>query len=130
MATLKWNDSLSVGNRQIDDDHKHLFALLGRLQDAMKVGQANAVLAEILDELVRYTAQHFRREEQHMQRIGYADYAAHKGEHDRLIAEVTELQARFKNGSITLSLSVYQFLNEWLNKHIMTSDAALAKALG
>lgn len=129
MAILKWNESLSVGNRQIDDDHKHLFMLLDKLQDAMRQGKANAVLAGILDELVQYTSGHFRREEQFMQRIAYADYAAHKAEHDKLIAEVSELQGRMQRGALTLSLSVNQFLSDWLNSHIMSSDIKLAKAL-
>lgn len=126
---MKWDDSLSVGNPQIDDDHKHLFALLDKLQDAMKQGKANAVLASILDELVQYTVWHFRREEQFMQRIRYADFAAHKAEHDKLIAEVNDLQQRMQRGALTLSLSVNQFLSDWLNSHIRSSDIKLAKAL-
>lgn len=129
MAILKWSDSLSVGNRQIDDDHKHLFGLLDKLQDAMKQGKANTVISNIMDELVQYTVSHFRREEQFMQRIAYPDFVAHKSEHDKLIAEVSDLQVRLKNGSLTLSLSVNQFLSDWLNRHIMNSDTKLAKAL-
>lgn len=129
MATLSWSSALSVGNRQIDDDHKRLFELMDSLHDAMRVGKANTVLAPILNELVSYTIEHFRREEQYMKRIGYADYADHKAEHDRFVAEVGELQTRFQGGSITLSLSLNQFLGGWLRRHIMERDVELAKAL-
>lgn len=129
MALVKWDDALSVGNKAIDDDHRKLFEILDKLQQAMRVGKANAVLGDILDELVRYTVTHFQREEQYMRRIGYAGYVAHKAEHDRLISEVQDLQLRFRNGALTLSISINQFLSEWLSKHIMTLDKALASEL-
>lgn len=129
MATVQWSETLSVGNAQIDDDHRQLFRLLDRLQLAMKQGKANTVMGGILDELVGYTVTHFQREEQFMRRIGYADFAAHKAEHDKLIAQVQDLQARFKSGAITLSISTHQFLGDWLNSHIMQSDMKLARAL-
>lgn len=129
MPVVRWSDALSVGNRQIDDDHRHLFALLDKLQDAMRQGKAKAVLADILDELVRYTRQHFSREEDYMLRIGYADYKLHKAEHDRLMAEVGELQKRFNAGALTLSITLNEFLGNWLNTHIMSSDVKLVAAL-
>lgn len=112
----------------IDTDHKHLIDLVNKLYEAMSGGKGNAVLGGILEELISYTASHFGREERLMQQIRYADFAAHKAEHDKLVKEVTELQQSFRSGAITLSSKVYVFLTEWLNKHIKSNDKLLGKA--
>ncbi len=129
MAYFNWTDELSVGNIQIDSDHKQLVNLVNKLYDAMKAGQGNSVLGGILDELIKYTASHFKREEMFMQQIGFSDLAAHKLEHTKLVNEVLELQTRFKAGSTTLSVSVFNFLGDWLRTHIKSRDAKLGLAL-
>lgn len=133
MAAFKWTEDLSVGNSMIDKDHVHLFELVNKLYEAMSGGKGNAILGEILDELISYTVSHFGREERLMQQINYADYSKHKSEHDKLVAEVSELKRSFHAGAVTLSSKVYMFLTDWLNKHIKASDKLLglaAKAAG
>ncbi|MFA9438446.1 bacteriohemerythrin [Uliginosibacterium sp. sgz301328] len=129
MAVVRWSEDLRVGNRAIDDDHQALFEMLDRLHDAMRVGQGSSAVGPVLQELVRYTEMHFRREEHYMRQIGYAGYAAHKAEHDRLIREVRELQARCTSGAVTMSLKVHTFLTDWLRNHIMAMDKQLASEI-
>ena len=64
-----------------------------------------------------------------MLHINYADYLPHKAEHERLVREVKDLQARFKSGSITITVSVSNFLSDWLVKHIQGLDMKLAREL-
>lgn len=129
MAYFNWTNDLSVGNAQIDSDHKQLVDLVNKLHDAMKAGKGNTVLGDILAELIQYTASHFKREEMLMQKISYTEYAEHKAEHTKLVAEVLELQARFKSGTSTLSVSVFNFLSDWLRTHIKSRDAKLGLAI-
>ncbi|WP_263771292.1 bacteriohemerythrin [Propionivibrio soli] len=128
MAGFKWTDDLSVGNTMIDNDHQHLFALVNKLYEAMSSGKGNAVLGEILDELITYTKSHFGREERLMQQLSYPEYSGHKAEHDKLVSEVSELERSFQAGAMTLSSKVYMFLNDWLNTHIKARDKLLGQA--
>lgn len=125
-----WTSDLGVGHAHIDDEHKQLYQLLNRLYQSVQAGDANAVLGDILTELVSCTLNHFRREEELMQRIHYAGYAEHKGAHDILIREIRALQQRFYGGSITLSPEVFNFLRDWLQNHIKTYDVKLSAVLG
>lgn len=125
----QWTTDLAVGYAHIDNDHKHLFELVNQLFNGMKAGQANAVLGGIIRELVDYTTTHFRREEDLMQQMRYADYVEHKRAHEQLIREVKALEMRFNGGSITLSLDVFNFLQDWLANHIKTHDRKLGAAL-
>ncbi|MBS1209630.1 MAG: bacteriohemerythrin [Proteobacteria bacterium] len=129
MAFFNWSDDLATGDPRIDADHKHLIDLVNALYDAMKSGKGNDVLKKTLDELIQYTSSHFRREELLMQQIRYPDADSHKAEHVKLVAEVLDLQSRFESGAATLSVSVFNFLADWLRTHIKGRDVYLGKAL-
>lgn len=124
-----WTQDLAVGYTHIDNDHKQLFELVNRLFEGMKAGRANSILGAIIRELVDYTVNHFRREEDLMQQMAYAGYPEHKRAHDQLVREVRALEERFRAGSITLSLDVFNFLQDWLSDHIKTHDRKLGAAL-
>ena len=129
MALFLWNDDLSVGNTFIDGDHQKLVKLVNDFHDAMEQGRGNDVIGKVLNNLVIYTKEHFKREETEMQGIKYPRYLAHKLEHDKLIKEVAELQAGFSSGKSMLTIKVSKFLRDWLLTHIMQTDKLLADAL-
>lgn len=129
MRLVQWSDALSVGDVQIDADHRELFSLLEQLRLAVRAGQPEAMALGILSELVRSTEAHFRLEEQFMHRIEFGELPAHKAEHYKLLAQVRELHTKLVQGDLVLSLSVFQFLYGWLARHIETRDKALAAAL-
>jgi len=129
MAYFSWSEDLRVGNSFIDSDHQKLIKLVAQLHEAMAEGHGKDVLGKTLAELIRYTQEHFKREEDHMLRMRYPGYAAHKQEHDRLMREVLDLQTRFNAGNGMLSVQVSGFLRNWLVQHIMKSDMELASAI-
>ena len=129
MALFLWSEELSVTSGFIDSDHKKLIKLVNDFHDAMEQGRGNDVIGKVLNNLVIYTKEHFQREETEMQRIKYRSYDAHRMEHDKLIAEVTELQNSFSSGKLMLTIKVSKFLRDWLRTHIMQTDKLLADAL-
>ena len=84
MPLMEWNDKLSVGVAQFDNEHKKLVAMVNELFDAVQGGHGKEALGKILDGLIAYTKTHFANEERYFQQHGYADYAQHKAEHDAL----------------------------------------------
>ena len=129
MTYFAWNDDLKVGNTFIDNDHQKLIVLVNQLHDAMAQGHGKEVLGKTLSELIKYTQEHFKREEDHMRQIAYPGYGAHKQEHDKLIKEVVDLQDKFNAGNGMLSVQVSSFLRGWLVNHIMKVDKDLAVAI-
>ena len=129
MAYFSLSDDLKVGNSFIDSDHEKLVALVNQLHDAMGKGHGKDILGKILNELIHYTREHFKREEDQMRKIGYAGFSEHKDEHDKLIKEVVALQAKFISGNGMLSVQVSGFLRSWLVNHIMGTDKKFADAL-
>lgn len=129
MALIEWNSELEVGHTFIDHDHKKLVKMVNDFHNAMEQGRGNDVIGKVLHNLVIYTKEHFSREEAEMQRIKYPKYLTHKQEHDKLIAQVAELQGSFSSGKSMLTIQVSKFLKDWLRTHIMQTDKLLATAL-
>jgi len=122
MALMAWSPAFSVKVQKFDDQHKKLVDLVNQLHDAMKAGEGNTMLGVVLQSLIAYTASHFADEEKMMQTHAYPEYAKHKGEHEKLVKQVLELQQKFQAGSAMLTMSVMSFLKDWLVNHIQGED--------
>jgi hemerythrin len=122
MAFFTWSENFSVGVREMDAQHQKLVAMVNQLHDAMAVGKGNEMIGPILTGLVDYTKSHFAAEERLMSAHGYPTLPAHKVEHENLVKQVGEIVAKFKAGKTMISVSVMNFLRDWLMGHIKGSD--------
>ncbi len=129
MPLIQWNDSLSVGVRTIDAQHRKLVETLNELHDAMLGGQARQITGPILEKLLQYTRDHFSAEEAMMATAGYAGINEHKLRHIDLTRQVEGYIARFQSGEITLNLHLMHFLRDWLTQHIQHEDRSYAPAM-
>nr|CRH05795.1 Putative methyl-accepting chemotaxis sensory transducer [Candidatus Magnetococcus massalia] len=117
-----WSDSLSVGVKQFDDDHKRLIDLTNALHKGMKEGMDQAALDSIIDELVDFTETHFKREEEHMAKVEYPGLEEQKRQHRVMVAKVQAFSDEFKKGEFAVGIDVLGFVKEWLSKHILVTD--------
>ena len=123
MAVLvAWNDALSVGVQEIDEQHKELVSLLNALHQAVVEHHGSDACNDILRRLVEYTRIHFAVEESLMRILAYPDFERHKGEHEALTAQVIDLQKRLASGKASITFELLHFLKVWLTKHILHSD--------
>lgn len=113
---FEWSDDLTVGNQELDIQHRFLFALGNRLQKAdTKEAQ------EIAMELFQYCREHFETEEAHMEAVGYPDVIIHREFHNRLI---DDLNATVEGGiQDQEQLEAFLvFFRRWLIEHVMYQD--------
>ncbi|MDD2487138.1 MAG: bacteriohemerythrin [Candidatus Gracilibacteria bacterium] len=129
MAFITWNSTLVVGHPQIDQEHQKLVNSLNELHDAMKAGKGSEVCKKVLKELVTYTVAHFATEEKLMTQKSYPDFPSHKREHEELLKQARELNEKVQSGTMTISITVLDFLKNWLAKHIQGTDKKLGKFL-
>jgi len=119
---ITWDDSLSVGVRAMDDQHKGLIQILNDLHEAMAKGLARQATGPMLEKLANYTREHFSAEESIMKRAGYPSLDTHHAMHVELNLKVEDYLARFRNGDIGLSIDLVDFLRNWLMTHIQKQD--------
>lgn len=129
MSLMTWSEEYSVGVARFDTQHKKLIDLVNKLNDAMRVGKGKDVLAAILQELLDYTVYHFKSEEEAMQKVAFDGYDEHKREHDKLTRQVLDFAAKFNSGNSMLTVSLMQFLKDWVLNHIKGTDQKYTKYL-
>jgi hemerythrin len=122
MAIITWNNTLSVGIKQIDEQHQLIVKLINNLNEAMKDGKGKDVLGRILKGLADYTISHFKVEEDYFDRFSYPDRLAHKKAHSEFVTKVDNFKKSLENGQLALSVQVMTFLSDWLFQHIQGVD--------
>lgn len=122
MSYFTWDSSYSVQVQRFDTEHQRLFQIVNQLYDGMKSGRGKDVLQGVLQELVRYTQQHFSEEETVMRQAGYNGLQQQIDEHKRFVTRVNDLSERFKAGSGALSVELLDVLRDWLVNHIGGMD--------
>lgn len=118
--------SRMVGVQIIDEQHQTLVNMLNSINLALSEVQPLETIDHLFDELISFTAFHFKTEEQLMDEYGYPDLSAHKKVHLRLLDEVTQLKGGFVEGR---ELIILQTLKDWLLLHISGFDHSLADHL-
>ena len=99
MASMTWNDQLSVNISQVDSQHMKLVELLNNFHDAMKQGKGKEAMGKTFSKLLNYTAYHFGTEESFFKKYAYPAFASHKKEHEALTKQATDLSERFSGES-------------------------------
>ena len=91
----------------------------------VQAGRGKDLLGPILDGLINYTKAHFASEEHLLSRHKYAQYEAHKAEHDALARQLLDVQAKYRGGaSAALTMEEMNLLQDWLVTHITGADRA------
>lgn len=121
-SLVHWDDNLSVGIEEIDQQHKILVELINRLYTAIVTSTTDKEIHGILNELVQYTVIHFAVEESLMRIFNYPDYDTHKKHHEDLTHQVLDIQAKVLSGEKKVDLELLNFLRAWLTNHIMGED--------
>ena len=122
MSLIEWDDAFSVGNQQLDEQHKKFFRIINSLHDAMKKGEGEEILLTVLKELQGYTQYHFKAEESLMKLYSYPNYSSHKVEHEDAILKVNKFIIDYERKEDKLAIDVLNFLSHWLQNHILKTD--------
>lgn len=120
--STEWTVDLSVGDKDIDDDHIGLFNLIDTLNRA-KMNHDD--LNSILDRLKRYTEEHFSKEELHMRHIHFPELEEHLKLHrafEEWLSTIRSMYARFPQSPFIVGDSVNGYLQRWLKDHILDED--------
>jgi len=126
---LVWDNMLSIGVDEVDDDHRKLVSLFNILNHSVTGEDAPEYLTAILEELINCTLWHFSHEERLMLKYGYEEYAKHKAEHRKLIKSAKELQQKILRAGNLVEDEDIEFLEHWLSEHILTADKRMGSYL-
>ncbi|MCB1886693.1 MAG: hemerythrin family protein [Rhodocyclaceae bacterium] len=134
MQTIQWSADYSVGDDEIDRQHRQLIAVINRLGQLLSGGvdADGATPQQIFDMLADYVTSHFAYEEQRMIDAGYPldKVEAHRGEHRRILKSLQRFEMQLEDGDDAALEELMPFLyGDWLTNHICAVDSDYADTL-
>ncbi len=123
---IKWTKDLSVGIKEIDNQHKRFIGIINSVSKKAKQNGAKGKPSEDITELIEYARIHFTTEEGYFKKWGYPYAREHIAEHEKLILKVLRLSERSARGEDVFQV-LLDFLKEWLENHLMIHDKKYAK---
>jgi hemerythrin len=120
---------MSVGVPALDEDHKKLLALVNELHSVVRKQAPPDAIDRVMRDLVAYADYHFEAEERLLRMARYPDLEAHQACHEGLRKQVESLQERFSREGHAVRLKMFDFLSDWLMRHIRGEDMKYKDAL-
>ncbi len=112
-----WEEAYSVGNSELDNQHKGLFELANQLPEVVSNEDARPVIMQ----LYKYTREHFAFEEEIMKESGFPLLQEHRQLHEEIISKLNAISSRKINDDEEL-YEFKKFFYDWLISHIMQED--------
>ena len=125
MPKIQWCDEYSVGNQQVDDQHKKWIEIYNTAHEKMmsadeKVFGSSGV--DALQDVIDYTRYHFNSEEKLMEALGFDELAYHKNLHINFVAQIEKTMEEIKSGTLVLNSEIIKTIKNWLIHHILNED--------
>ena len=125
-------DEYLVGIEMIDEEHRKLFEIAERTYQLLHndyLSDKYDNISDILQELKDYTIEHFRHEEEYMEKIQYKRMFTQKMQHRAFIQKLEEYSSwNLDRSQDDVIQDIFKFLTDWLTKHIYESDKLIGEA--
>ena len=130
MKYLQWSDQYSVGVTSVDYEHQHLIEMINmiyaELENRRDIEEIRSTVSDVHAEI----SAHFALEERIMQQAGYAEYEAHKNDHEELLDQIRDMMDAIDRDPESAIDQLSEDLSDWFGKHFATFDARLHKLHG
>lgn len=117
----------------MNEDHKEATHQINALHATLEKIQQTQIedretVAQMLTGFYRHNETHFIREQMEMERTGFPAYGCHRGEHERVLEELSSVISEWHNGMTTAALDQYlsSTVTPWFINHINTMDTVTA----
>ncbi len=113
----------------MNHDHAEFVGLREELLAALARQGVPAEVDALLARLLAHTRDHFAEENRLMQEASFPPYPMHKGEHDRVLADMEAHITRWKEGRDAVALANWLEVGlvDWFVGHVSTMDFVTAR---
>lgn len=125
MSLLQWKPEYSVGIESMDDEHRDMINLINTTYEKLEKNSAAEQIEDCLGEILSTISAHFALEERVMRRSQYAEYQAHKDDHEKLLDQIRDLMDGFFDDPVIGGKRLEERLSSWFAGHFSSFDARL-----
>jgi hemerythrin len=130
MKYLEWKEQFSVGIDSVDYEHQNLMDMINtiyaELDDQRDIMEIEKAISDVHAEI----AAHFALEERLMRNARYAEYEAHKNDHEDLLDQIRCMMDALASDPEPALDMLNEKLSNWFSGHFATFDARLHSKLG
>lgn len=130
MNLLQWKPEYSVGVESVDDEHRDMIAMINTVYQQLGSNPDVARIESFLGDIFSAISGHFALEERLMKNAGYAEYEAHKDNHEELLDQIRDLMDDYACDPASGKKKLQEGLSTWFAQHFSTFDARLHHKLG
>ena len=125
---IDFNQVPKVAIGFMNDDHSLFTDLVNQLEALLtEDGSEVDSITFLMEELLDHCREHFGREEQQMSLFHFPPYPVHKGEHERVVAELELVINQWRTSQDRDTLRRYvEALPQWFINHAATMDTVTA----
>ncbi len=127
----QFTEDCLIGVKMIDEEHKGLFQIINEMESLLEDNSGNdkqEQIRELLGKLKQYAQEHFKHEEEYMDKIKHPEILIQKKQHEMFCQKMEEAGAAFENGDQNeLINDLLKYLVQWLYRHIIGSDLMIGK---
>jgi hemerythrin-like metal-binding protein/PAS domain S-box-containing protein len=125
MKPVQWSEKMSVGVRELDQQHQQLITLLNRLISAQgTISTHSETISNILMEMTRYAQAHFIAEERLMEAYGFPGLEEQKIQHRDFRKKTVDFSTATTLGVDQIPEDLLVYLADWWVHHILEDDMA------
>jgi hemerythrin len=106
----------------IDDQHGILLDALNELRMALLQGAECRSVAKLLTRVADLMRMHGSSEDKMLAQNGYPGLAAHRAEHQRLLAQLTQYEIRFEQRHSDSVYELVEYLRRWFTAHTRSAS--------
>lgn len=113
----------------MNHDHAEFIEMREQLLAALIKEGNHAEVDTLLDRLLEHTRTHFGEEERQMREAQFPPYPMHKGEHDRVLADMETRIAQWQQGRDAEALRSWldKSVGDWFVNHVGMMDFVTAR---
>ena len=95
MSLLEWKSEFSVGIESMDYEHQKMITMINELYDEMSQRKDPDSIEQFLGDIHAAISAHFALEERMMEDADYAEFEAHKADHEDLLDQIGDMMDEF-----------------------------------
>jgi hemerythrin len=124
-----WNNSYLLNIPLIDKQHMKFFKLFDMLLDLNRDVDKYFQIYEVIEELEKYTHEHFNTEEELMLKANAPEYESHLLQHQIFIKKVEDFKSAYSQKKPILLEQMIVFMRKWFLMHIAEVDGKYVEAV-
>lgn len=121
---IDWRIEFETGEPSIDHEHKEMIDRINKFLVMANDQPETELVLDHLGRIYAWISAHFALEEKFMREQRYAEFAAHKDDHEKLLDDLRDIMDDVEqSGYVGMGENIKSRMSDWFIRHFKTQDA-------